>query len=268
MKQSDILSYYGLEMNPFNKEIPTHDLLSLPSIEKASGELGLLLETRGIGLLTGPSGCGKSSLIRKTSHNLKPGLFKAYYVFHSSLGTAEFYQSFAAALNIVPQGRRSTIFRKIRDHITGLNDQQKVHPVIFIDEAHALGTDTDTLKEIRLLTNFDYDSRNACTILLSGYSELIDKLKLNVLSSLANSITHSIKMDTLPREETLTYIEGRISSCGGNPSLFTKSAMNLIHDISGGILRTTANASFKSLIKAFDHKSAQIEADHVKMVIN
>ncbi len=265
MRQKEILSYFNLESHPFDKEIKTDALMQLPTIEDASDKLDLLIETKGIGLLTGPSGCGKSSLIRKTAANLNPGLYKAFYISHTSLGTAEFYQSFAAALGLSPQGRRSTVFRRIKEFILSSNDQKRIHPVIFIDEAHSLSS--DTLKEIRMLTNFEYDSKNACTIILSGHSELRQKLSLNVFTSLTNSITYSIRISALPAEETFSYLEGRISSTGGSPSLFTKNSMKLIHDISGGILRITGNVAWQSLIKAFQLKSVQIEKEHVQMVL-
>ncbi len=265
MNQKEILSAFNLESHPFDKEIKTDSLLNLPTIEKASKELDLLIETKGIGLLTGPSGCGKSSLIRRTSSRFNPGLNKAFYISHTSLGTAEFYQSCAASFGLSPMGRRSTVFRRIREFLLNLNDQQRIHPVIFIDEAHALSS--DTLKEIRMLTNFEYDSKNACTIVLCGHSELRQKLNLNIFSSLANSITYSIRLDALPAEETFSYIESRISACGGSPSLYTQNALKLIHDISGGILRVSGNAAWRALIKAFQNNSAQVEKEHVQMVV-
>ena len=265
MKQKEILSYFNLESHPFDKEIKTDSLMKLPTIEKASEELNLLIETKGIGLLTGPSGCGKSSLIRKTASGLNPGLHKPFYISHTSLGTAEFYQSFAAALGLSSGGRRCTVFRRIKEFIISLNNGQRIHPVIFIDEAHALSS--DTLKEIRMLINFEYDSKNACTIVLSGHSSLRQKLSLNIFTSLANSITYSIKMDSLSAAETFSYIEGRINAIGGTPSLFTQNAMKLIHDISGGILRVCGTAAWQSMIKAFRLQSKQVEKEHVQMVI-
>jgi general secretion pathway protein A len=265
MRQIELLSYFNLESHPFDKEIKTNALMELPTIRAAAEKLILLIETKGIGLLTGPSGCGKSTLIRKTVDEFNPGLYKAFYVSHTSLGTAEFYQSFASALGLSPQGRRSTVFRRIKEFILSLNDSKRIHPVIFIDEAHQLSS--DTLKEIRLLTNFDYDSKNACTIVLSGQPELRQKLSLNVFTSLANSITYSIRLDALPAEETFNYLEGRINANGGSPALFTKNAMKLIHDISGGILRKTGNAAWLSMIKAYEHKSNQVEKEHVQMVL-
>jgi len=264
MKQKEILSYFNLEEHPFDKEIKTKDLMKLPTIEKGAEELSLLIDTKGIGILTGPSGCGKSSLIRKIASELNPGLYRSFYISHTSLGTAEFYQSFAASMGLSSQGRRDRVFRRIKEFIINLNDQQKIHPVIFIDEAHLLSS--DGLKEIRMLTNFDFDSKNACTIVLIGHSDLRNKLNLNIFTSLANSITYSILIEALPSEETFSYIESRINATGGTPSLFTKSAMKLIHDISGGILRTTGNAAWQSMIKAFQLQSKQIEKEHVQMV--
>lgn len=264
MKQKDILSYFNLDFPPFDKEIKTDDLMRFPTIERAAEELRLLIDTKGIGILTGPSGCGKSSLIRKIADELNPGLYRSFYTSHTSLGTAEFYQSLAASLGLSSQGRRDRVFRRIKEFIINLNDQQRIHPVIFIDEAHLLSS--DGLKEIRMLTNFDFDSKNACTIILIGHSDLRQKLNLNVFTSLANSITYSILMEALPSEETFSYIENRIYSSGGTAPLFTKNAMKLIHDISGGILRTTGNAAWQSMIKAFQLQSSQIEKEHVQMV--
>lgn len=265
MKQKEILSYFNLEGHPFDKEIATDHLMQLPTIEKAAGELSLLLETKGIGLLTGPSGCGKSSLIRKTATGLNQGLYQPFYVCHTTLKAGEFYQALAASLDLPSNGRRGTLFKRIKEFITELNEQKGVHPVIFIDEAHAL--DTDMLREIRMLTNFDYDSKNACTIVLCGHSELRQKLTISIYAQLANSITYSIRINPLAAEETVTYIEGRITALGGLPSLFTANAMKLIHDFSGGILRTTGSAAWQAMIKAFKQKSQQVEREHVQMVI-
>lgn len=265
MKQQDILSYFSLEGHPFSREIKTPDLLMLPPFQNALSSLSLLFDTRGIGLLTGPSGSGKSTVLRKAAAELNPGLFTPYYISHTSLATAEFYQALALAMGLSPSGRRARVLRQIKDFIVSKNKGERNHPVIFIDEAQSLSA--DSLKELRTLLNFDYDSKHMCTIVLCGREELKAKLGLNVFSPLANSITYTISLSPLKAEDSMRYIEQRISACGGSPSLFTTAAMNLIHDGASGILRVVGNVSWQALIKAMLSDNAQVEKEHVQMVL-
>jgi len=204
-------------------------------------------------------------VLRKAASELNPGLFTPYYVSHTSLATAEFYQALALAMGLSASGRRVRVLRRIKDFVAGKNQGERNHPVIFIDEAQALSA--DSLKELRTLLNFDYDSKHMCTIVLCGHEDLKAKLGLNVFSSLANSITYTISLSPLKAEDSMQYIEQRISACGGSPGLFTKAAMNLIHDASSGILRTAGNISWQALIKAMLSNNTQVEKEHVQMVL-
>jgi len=265
MKQQDILSYFNLERLPFSREIQTMDLLMLPPFQNALASLSLLFDTRGIGLLTGPSGSGKSTVLRKAASELSPGLYTPYYISHTSLATGEFYQALALAMGVSAAGRRVHVLKRIKDFIISKNQGERNHPVIFIDEAQALGA--DSLKELRTLMNFDYDSRHMCTVVLCGHEDLKAKLSLNVFASLANSITYTISLSPLKAEDSMQYIEHRISACGGSGQLFTKAAMNLIHDASSGIVRTVGTIGWQALIKAMLSQNSQVEKEHVQMVL-
>jgi type II secretory pathway predicted ATPase ExeA len=137
--------------------------------------------------------------------------------------------------------------------------------VLIIDEAHLLNN--EILAEIRLLTNFNIDSLNALTVLLCGAESLSLRFGLSVLEALANSITITISIDGLSQQESIAYIEGRLSACGARAPLFTKNALTLVHQASGGILRTIGTVANAALLKAFMAKSPQVEAEHVQAVI-
>jgi type II secretory pathway predicted ATPase ExeA len=265
MNDRQMLSYFNLSSPPFTKEIPTEKLQLLPSFERNMAAARLLVETRGIGLITGKAGTGKSCLLRLLAHGLAPGLYKPFYLCHTSVGIHEFYTHLVSLFGLQPSFRRAAMFRELKERILSLNTTSHVHPLLLIDEAHLMNN--DILAEIRLLTNFQFDSLNALTVILCGGENLNRKFGLSILEALANSITITISMESLPKEETFSYIEHRLSLCGLKTPLFTKNAMELIHQASGGILRTIGAIANAALLKAFISKSQQIETEHVQSVI-
>lgn len=261
----ELLSHFNLSALPFTKEIPVEKLLHLPTIEKAVGTTRLLVETRGIGVLIGESGAGKSCIIRLLESELNPGLNKLIYLCHSSIGILEFYSHLCAGFGLEAKRMRAAMFRSVKERILSLNRSSGIHPVLVIDDAHMLCT--EILQEIRLLTNFEIDSYNALTVLLCGQETLTRKFGLSVLEPLANSITFTIKLVNLAKEESFSYIEQRINQVGTSSTLFTKNALALTHQSAGGIMRNINTIAQAALVKAFLVKSPQVEVEHVQSVI-
>jgi type II secretory pathway predicted ATPase ExeA len=260
-----MLSYFSLTALPFTKEISTDQLQRLPSVERNLSAAQLLVETRGIGVITGKAGTGKSSLLRLLCQSLPAGLFKPYYICHSSVGIVEFYTHLVTAFGLESCYRRAAMFRDFKDHVLSMNTTSHIHPVLLVDEAHLLNN--DILAEIRLLTNYQIDSLNALSVILCGAESLNRKFGLSMLEALANSITITISVDSLAKEETFSYIESRLSACGAKTPLMTKPAMELIHQAAGGIMRTIGTIANAALMKAYMAKSQQTEAEHVQAVI-
>ena len=80
----ELLSYFNLTRLPFTKEIPVDQLQLLPTVERNLAAAQLLVDTRGIGAITGKPGTGKSCLLRLLEHRLPAGLYRAFYLCHSS----------------------------------------------------------------------------------------------------------------------------------------------------------------------------------------
>ena len=72
---------------------------------------------------------------------------------------------------------------------------------------------------------------------------------------------------SLEQEESPAYVEGRLKAVGTLTPLLTKNALALVHQASGGILKTINTFAAASLHKAYLGKSAQVEAEHVQAVI-
>ena len=170
----ECLSFYNLTKVPFTKEIKTENLINLPSVERALMQANLLVETKGIGVITGKSGSGKSCILRLLTSNLNKGLYKPIYICHSSVGLMEFYTHFAKGMGLEVTGRRAALFRALKERIITLNKSSRIHPILIIDEADKLSI--DILSELRLLTNFEYDSYNALTVILCGQESLTQRV--------------------------------------------------------------------------------------------
>jgi type II secretory pathway predicted ATPase ExeA len=257
--------HFGLTAMPFDKEISTSSLLDFPSCKEALSGLHLLVETRGIGVLTGKSGTGKSCLIRKLMDELGTSLYKPIYLCHSSVGLTEFYGHLAVEIGLEPKGRKATLFRAIKERIISLHRQSRIHPVLIIDEAHLL--ENEILADLRLLTNFEVDSSNALTVLLCGQEGLTRKFDLSLLESLVNSISIVVQTKNLSKEETMNYVEERIKSCGGQSGLFTKAALTLIHQASQGVFRTIGTIATNALLKVQSIGGVQVEAEHIQSIL-
>ena len=263
--QRQLLSYFNLTQLPFTKELPVDQLQLLPSVERNLAAASLLVDTKGIGAITGKPGTGKSCLLRLLQHRLPRGLYRTFYLCHSSVGTVEFYTHLADLFGLQPSYRRAAMFRDLKQHILSLNNSSHVHPVLLIDEAHLLST--EILSEIRLLTNFHVDSFNALTVILCGSEHLTRKFGLSVLEALASSITVTIAVDTLSADESATFLDSRLRACGATTPIFTKSALTLLHQASGGTLRTLGIIANSTLLQAYVARSPQVETEHVQQVI-
>ena len=261
----ELLSYFNLTELPFTKKIPVDQLHLLASVERNLAAAQLLVDTRGIGAITGKPGTGKSCLLRLLQQRLPAGLYRTFYLCHSSVGTVEFYTHLSVLFGLQPNYRRAAMFRDIKEHVLSLNNSAHVHPVLLIDEAHLLST--EILSEIRLLTNFSVDSFNALTVILCGSEHLTRKFGLSVLEALANSITVTISVDTLSADESFTFVDSRMRACGAQNPVFTKNALTLLHQASGGTLRTLGIIANATLMQAFTARSPQVEAEHVQQVI-
>jgi len=266
MKMREVYSHFNLSDDPFTREIKTEKLKTLPGITEALEQLHILFETRGIGILTGKSGSGKTCVLRMATDSLHQGTYQPHYICHTSVGIQEFYTHLSYTFGLQPGGRRAPMFKAIHDHILNMHRTKHVHPILIIDEADKLGN--DILQEIRLLANFNYDSLNALTILLCGQEPLIQKLGLTSLESLANSVTVTVRLNTLKKEETFSYLEQRVGDVSSGRSLFTKAAMTLIHDASSGVMRVIDNMGKHALIKAYYSGNPTVEKEHVQAVLS
>jgi general secretion pathway protein A len=119
-----------------------------------------------------------------------------------------------------------------------------------IDEAQSL-TD-ELLEEVRLLANIESATEKLLPLVLAGQPQLRDRLNDPALMQLKQRVTLRCEVAPFNVHETAAYIAARIRTAGGDATrLFTRDAVVLIHEHSGGIPRTISVMCDNALLTCF-----------------
>ena len=171
----DDTARYGLAFNPFLKNAK-EVIVETREYKEARFRLDYLLSTKGFGLLTGSPGRGKTTVIRNWARGLNPSLYKVIYSSLSTLTVMDFYRNLAAQLGMEPSYRKNDNFRIIQEAINRLALEKHQTPVIIMDEANYISP--KILNDLKILFNFEMDSRDRAVVLLSGLPQLNNTLRL------------------------------------------------------------------------------------------
>jgi type II secretory pathway predicted ATPase ExeA len=227
-------SFYGLTQNPFEKETMVKPFESLDFVQVRE-RCKWLMETRGLGVITGNSGTGKTYAIRNFVNTFNNRNYKFYYVHSTSLTNLEFYRAMCSVFNIEPSHRKVSMFLKIREFISNQFRDAKIVPVLIVDEAQYLNQ--NTLNDLSLLLNYEYDSRNFLTIILIGNSTLASTLSRNINESLHQRITINYELSGLTQDEFKAYVTTSLEKAGSVQRIFDETVITSIYNFSQGTIR-------------------------------
>jgi hypothetical protein len=121
---------------------------------------------------------------------------------------------------------------------------------LIVDEVQALPD--DLLEEVRLLVNIESDTDKLLPVVLVGQAEMADRLNEPAFAAIKQRVALRCELLPLTTSETAQYIATRIRIAGGTPSqVFTREAVDLIHERSGGIPRTISVVCDNALVTGF-----------------
>lgn len=261
----DYTARYGLEFNPFlknSKEV----LIETQEYKEVQFRLKYLLSTKGFGLLTGSAGKGKTTALRSFASSLNPSLYKVVYSSLSTLTVMDFYRNLAAELGAVPAYRKTENFKLIQDEINRLAIEKRQTPVIIMDEANYIGT--AILNDLKILFNFEMDSRDRAVILLVGLPQLNNTLQLSIHEPLRQRIIMNYNVDGYSKEEGRAYIEWKLKKAGCTDPVFDDAAIEAILNASDGTARVISKLCNASLVIGHSQTANRITADIVMQAIN
>ncbi|MDQ1343186.1 MAG: ral secretion pathway protein [Pseudomonadota bacterium] len=252
-------SFFGLQEKPFAiTPDPRYLYLSERHAEALAHLLYGINEAGGFIQLTGEVGTGKTTVIRSLLEQL-PGHADVALILNPRVTPAEFLLTICEELHVpVPesgQGSTKTLMDLLGRHLLDTHARGR-RVVLIVDEAQNLST--QTLEQVRLLTNLETATTKLLQIILIGQPELRELLDQPDLRQLAQRITGRYHLNPLSEDESAGYVKHRMRVAGATAEVFTPSALREIHRLSGGIPRVINVICDRALLGAFtqeDHRA-------------
>jgi type II secretory pathway predicted ATPase ExeA len=256
-------NYWEMEYNPFQKNNGEKEIKTFNSSDYINSKARLehLSKLGGIGLLTGHSGTGKTYVLKEFTDNLNPSLYKVVYIPLSTVTVLEFYKSLAYGLDLDPPNKKVDIFKAIQERIINLVKDRGQTCLIIIDEAQYL--QTDILNDLKILLNFEMDSKDYVAFILAGQPLLNNILTKKVHEALKQRIIMNYNCQGITHEEGKKYIEEKLKECGVYNQIITDSALEAIVSSGNGSIRKINNMVDKCLFIGSISNSKMIDTDIV-----
>lgn len=226
--------FHGLKRTVFGRSIPPRQLLEYAQAQEVSGELSSLVEDGGIGLLIGEVGIGKTTALRSFIDGLEERVCKVCYQGANKHSLAVL-QELVTQMGYQAAHLRATCLRQLSGAVSRLWTEQRKKTLIVLDDAQTL--EESLLEDLRLLTNFEFDSCEPLALVLIGHPSLQNRLRKPIHLALWDRLRMLYRLEGLSLDETRQYVDRHLEAAGGTGDLFTDDAKVALFDHSQGIPR-------------------------------
>ena len=124
------------------------------------------------------------------------------------------------------------------------------------------------LNDLKILFNFEMDSRDRAVILLAGLPQICSTLRLAAHEPLRQSIIMNYNLDRLTKEEAREYIDRKLRGAGCSQPVLDDGAMEAVINASDGTARMINKFCNSSLVIGNSREAPVITADIVMQAVN
>lgn len=264
------LKFYGLSSQPFQL---TLDRLCVYFGSQQKEVVAQLLyglrEHKGLMVLEGEPGTGKTTLLDLVVA-LLPSHLNVYPCWIRNPLLREPIDLLEAVLRGFGQpcdrsARISEVTEQLLRFLTRCRLMETT-PLLLIDEAQALGG--DAMEQLRVVTNWEQDSRKLVQIILAGQPELGRRyLDAPEQEALRQRVALRCRLGMMAAAETADYIRLRLKEAGcPRTDVFDAGALREIHRYSGGVPRKINVLADHCLVAGFAAQAPVIPAELVASV--
>ena len=257
--------FYGMQHTPFTRGIPSGSLYKTHLNAEILSRLTYTAKNQLFAVLIGEPGTGKTSTLRRLKDELPETDYMVLYISDSKLTPRSFYNYLLNQLGCKSEYLRNTARNALHKQIEIMRGTQSRKAVVIVDEAHLL--QKEMLEEARFLLNYKMDSENPMALILSGQTELWDKLRLSAYRAILERVDVECFLTPMDFADTKQYIASQLLYSGLSNTIFTDDAMKAVYDFSGGNPRLINRACSQSLIYGSQMKQTCIDSKAVNIVL-
>ena len=230
-------NYYGFSEKPFQLSPDPRFFFATSHHQRALSYLQYGLDQgEGFIVITGPIGTGKTTIARNLLSSIGDENIVAAQLVTTKLSPDELLELVAAEFKIPLKGNsKADVLRSIEAFLIQLHNQGK-RALLLVDEAQNLPS--ETVEELRMLSNFQLDDKPLIQSFLLGQEELKDIIQAPNMEQFRQRIIASAHLKPLNLEEVKDYINHRLQQVGcTKESLFSDTAFKAIYEKTLGVPR-------------------------------
>ena len=230
-------SVYKLEGRPFQLSPDHRFSFGHRTYDDAKSYLKYAIsEGEGLVAITGAPGTGKTTLIASLISELDLAQVRVGIVENVQLDSSGLINMVVDAFSLqIDRSNNINVMNEFKQFLKHQSEEDR-RVILIVDEAQGLST--ESLEELRLLSNLQHNSQLMLQIFLVGQESLMDIISSPGMEQLHQRLIAAAQLKPLNLEQTIDYIAHRLSCVGWkNDPVLTDEIYSLIHKFSDGVPR-------------------------------